>query len=60
MSQADLWLELTTEDPGAAADHLAVAGVVRCDEIEPLEPSSSSFWIANPAQIVHLVGRGDS
>jgi len=59
MSQAELWLEVTADDPAAGAEHLAAAGVVRCDEIEPLDPGSSSFWISSPAQIVHLVGRGD-
>ena len=57
MSQAELWLEVTTDDPQAAADHLAAApGVARVDEVEPLAPGSLRFWISSPAQIVHLVG----
>lgn len=56
MSQAELWLELTADDPRAAAEHLAAAGIVRRDEIEPLGEDSPRFWIANPAQIIHLVG----
>lgn len=57
MSQAELWLELTADDPHAAARTLAAApGVARCDEIEPLSPGSPRFWIASPSQIVHLVG----
>lgn len=56
MSQAELWLEVTADDPEAAAEHLAAAGVVRCDEIEALEPDSPRFWITTPAAIVHLVG----
>ncbi len=56
VSQAELWLEVTADDPGAAAEHLAAAGVPRVDEIEPLAPGSPRFWISSPAQIVHLVG----
>jgi catechol 2,3-dioxygenase-like lactoylglutathione lyase family enzyme len=55
MSQAEIWLELTTDDLPVAAEHLAAAGVVRCDEIEPLPDGFKGFWIANPASIIHLV-----
>jgi hypothetical protein len=58
MSQAELWLQVTTEDTAAAADDLAAAGVVRCDGIEPLA-ADSAFWIASPASIVHLVSAPD-
>ena len=56
MSQAELWLELQTDDTAAAARHLAAAGVARCDEIEPLGDDPSGYWISSPAAIVHLVG----
>ncbi len=56
VSQAELWLEVTTDDPRAAAAHLAAAGVPRVDEIEPLAEGSPRFWISSPAQVVHLVG----
>ncbi|MGY1857386.1 hypothetical protein [Modestobacter sp. SYSU DS0290] len=57
ISQAELWLQLTTDDPAAAAQHLATAeGVARCDEIEPLG-EGSAFWISSPASIVHLVAQ---
>jgi hypothetical protein len=55
MSQAELWLELLTPDTERAADYLAQAGVVRCDEIEPLPPGFDGFWISSPAQIIHIV-----
>jgi len=58
MSQAELWLQVTTVDTEAAADHLATVGVARCDEIEPLD-SDSAFWVASPAGIVHLVSEPD-
>ena len=55
LSQAEVWLEVRTNDPDAAAAHLAAAGIVRCDAIEPLPEGLHAFWIANPASIIHLV-----
>lgn len=59
ISQAELWLELVTDDTKAAARHLERAGVVRCDEIEQLPQGFDGFWIASPAAIVHLVSGPD-
>lgn len=59
VSQAELWLQLTTADTAAAAEHLAAEGVARCDEIEPLG-TTSAFWISSPASIVHLISEPDS
>jgi hypothetical protein len=55
MSQAELWLELVTDDTKGAAEHLRQAGIVRCDEIEELGPDFDGFWISSPASIIHLV-----
>jgi len=55
LSQAELWLELVAVDVPAAATHLEAAGVVRCDEIEPLPAGFAGFWISNPASIIHIV-----
>lgn len=55
MSQAELWLEVITDDTKEAAGVLAEAGVARCDEIEPLGDSFDGYWISSPASIVHLV-----
>jgi hypothetical protein len=55
MSQAELWLELVSDDVPTASEHLAAAGVVRCDEIEALPEEFKGFWISNPASIVHIV-----
>lgn len=55
MSQAELWLELTTDDTAAAAEHLEKAGIARCDEIEALGENFDGFWISSPASIIHLV-----
>lgn len=55
LSQAEIWLELITNEISVASDHLKSANVVRCDEIEPLPEGIQTFWISNPASIVHLV-----
>ncbi len=55
LSQAELWLELTTDDLVAADATLAAARVTRRDEIEELPDGFKGFWIANPAEIIHLV-----
>jgi catechol 2,3-dioxygenase-like lactoylglutathione lyase family enzyme len=56
-SRSDVWLELGTDDLRAAVDHLAAAGIVPCDEVEPLEGEAGerSHWIRNPAGVVHLL-----
>jgi hypothetical protein len=55
LSQAEIWLELTTSDTQAAASQLESAGTVRRDEIESLPEDLEGFWIQNPASIIHLV-----
>ena len=55
LSQAEIWLEISTRDTKAAAQHLKTKHVVRADAIEPLPADLDAFWIKNPAGIVHLV-----
>jgi catechol 2,3-dioxygenase-like lactoylglutathione lyase family enzyme len=55
ISQAELWLELVTDDVEAAARHLDLPGIARRDEIEPLGVDFEGFWISSPASIIHLV-----
>ena len=55
ISQAETWLEVVTNDIDAASEHLKAAGVVRCDEIEPLPEGFQAFWVSSPASIIHLV-----
>ncbi|MGO4334531.1 hypothetical protein AB4037_06440 [Labrys sp. KB_33_2] len=55
LSQAEIWLELFTDNFDMAADHLSRAGVVRCDAIEPLPDGFKGGWITSPANIVHMV-----
>jgi hypothetical protein len=57
LSQAEVWLEVVTDDLAAAETALEDWGVVRCDEIEPLPDGFQGFWIANPASIIHLVAQ---
>ena len=54
-SQAEIWLELTTNDTVKAAQRLATARIVRCDEIESLPQNFDAYWISSPSQIVHLI-----
>jgi catechol 2,3-dioxygenase-like lactoylglutathione lyase family enzyme len=58
LSQAEVWLEVVTDDVQAAASHFAGLGIVRRDEIEKLPEGFNGFWIANPAGIIHLVAGG--
>ncbi|MBY4678905.1 hypothetical protein [Marinobacterium arenosum] len=55
LSQAEIWLELTTGDLTRAVNRCECGGVVRRDEIEPLPEQVRGFWIENPASIIHLV-----
>ena len=58
LSQAEVWLEIVTDDVRAAAAYFEEAGVVRCDEIEPLPEGHEGFWIMDPASVVlHLGSR---
>jgi hypothetical protein len=60
LGQAEVWLELFTEDFEAAARHLEGAGVVRNDAIEPLPEGLRGGWFINPASIVHMVREPDA
>lgn len=59
MSQAELWLEIVTDDTKKAAEVLDEAGVARCDEIEDLGENFDGYWISSPASIIHLVDAKD-
>lgn len=55
VSQAELWLQVVTNNTCDAAAQLKEAGTPRCDEIEPLADAFDGFWISNPAGIIHLI-----
>lgn len=54
-SQTELWLEVVASDSDGAATHLGGEKVVRCDAIEKLPEGFRGFWIASPADVVHVV-----
>ncbi|WP_444815870.1 VOC family protein [Stutzerimonas frequens] len=55
ISQAEIWLEVVTDDLNAAADFLQHRHCARRDEIEPLPDGFRAFWISSPANIIHLI-----
>ncbi|WP_299823466.1 hypothetical protein, partial [uncultured Jannaschia sp.] len=59
MSQAELWLEIVTDDTAEAAKTLEKANVVRCDEIEDLGSTFDGYWVSSPAAVIHLVNAKD-
>ena len=55
LSQAEIWLEVVTDDIEKAADYFKENNIIRRDEIEPLPDGLKGFWIASPANIIHLI-----
>ncbi len=55
ISQAEVWLEIVTDNIEQAADYFEDYNVVRRDEIEPLPNDFKGVWIASPANVIHLV-----
>lgn len=55
ISQAEIWLEVVTDDRDAASAYFEEQGCVRCDGIEPLPAEFRAFWLSSPANIIHLV-----
>ena len=55
MSQAEIWLEIVTNDTAEAARVLEKAGIARCDEIEELGDKFDGFWISSPSSIILLL-----
>jgi hypothetical protein len=55
ISQAEIWLEIITNDLKAAENYFKSKKIVRCDDIEPLPKGFRGFWISAPNNIIHLV-----
>lgn len=55
ISQAEIWLELVTNDVDGAVRQLEQHGCHRRDEIEPLPQGFNAFWVSSPSNIIHLV-----
>lgn len=60
VSQAEIWLEIVTDNIEEAADWLSDHGCARRDEIEPLPNGFSGFWVSAPGNIIHLVTTSDT
>ncbi len=55
-SQVDVWLEVRSDDPDAAARWLEARGTPVRDELEPLG-SVPGHWVSDPAGVVLLLTR---
>ena len=55
ISQAEVWFEVVTEDIEVASEYFEKNNCIRRDEIEPLPEGFKGFWLANPANIIHLI-----
>lgn len=58
LSQAEIWLEIVTDNIEMASEYLAEQGCDRRDEIEPLPDGFQAFWVSSPSNIIHLVSAG--
>ena len=59
ISQAEIWLEVITDDIERASKYFVQNQCVRRDEIEVLPDGFKGFWLSNPANIIHLVITSD-
>ena len=59
LSQAEIWLEVVTEDVSKAAQYFDSKEVTRRDEIEVLPEGFEGFWVSKPANIIHLISKSD-
>jgi len=55
ISQAEIWLEIETDNIEEAEAYLKTMGCVRRDEIESLPSDFQGFWIRSSSNIIHLV-----
>ncbi len=55
ISQAEIWLEIETENVKEAEAYFRTMGCPRRDDIEPLPSDFKGFWISSPSNIIHLV-----
>lgn len=55
ISQAEIWLEIITDNIQKAKDYLEEKGYCRRDEIETLPSEFKGFWLSSPSNIIHLI-----
>jgi hypothetical protein len=60
ISQAEIWLEVLTDDLDKASAYLHDKHCNRRDEIEPLPDNVKGFWISSSCNIIHLINQADS
>ena len=56
LSQAEIWLEIQTDNIDQAKKHFEKHNIARRDEIESLPQNFNGFWISSPSGIIHLIG----
>jgi catechol 2,3-dioxygenase-like lactoylglutathione lyase family enzyme len=57
LAQAEIWLEVTTDDAKGAERHLTESGINRCNYPGTIRPDFGGFWVMSPTGNVHLVCR---
>ncbi|MGH1469547.1 MAG: hypothetical protein ACRBCS_00025 [Cellvibrionaceae bacterium] len=55
LSQAEVWLEIETDNAVEAKEYLKKQGCSMRDEIEPLPSGFNGFWLSSPSNTIHLV-----
>jgi len=57
ISQAEIWIEIETDNIKEAEAYLKAMNCAKRDEIEPLPDDFKGSWISNPSNIIHLVSQ---
>ncbi len=60
LSQAEIWLEINTDDSQAAAEYMLRQGCSLRAGIEPLAESTNAFWVSSPSNIIHLINEDET
>ena len=55
ISQAEVWLEIETDNAVEARKYLESESCAIRNEIEPLPSSFNGFWLSSPSNTIHLV-----
>lgn len=55
ISQAEIWLEIETDNAAEARSYLESQGCAIRNEIEPLPANFNGFWLSSPSNTIHLI-----
>jgi len=55
ISQAEVWLEIETDNVIEAQRYLEEQGCAIRNEIEPLPADFNGFWLSSPSNTIHLI-----